>query len=90
MFVVKILGIIDIITALAIFLDINLLILTVPLFLIHLIKGLMSMVADLLGRIYGIVDIVSAFAILFILNLPFVLEAFLVIILMFKGITSLL
>ena len=42
------------------------------------------------GKLYGLVDIISAFIILFNLNLPFVVEIILILILMFKGITSLL
>lgn len=90
MLVVKILGILDIITALVIYMDINLLVLTVPLFLVHFVKGLTSLAADILGKLYGIVDLISSFIVLFHLNLPFALEAFLIIILLFKGVTSLL
>lgn len=90
MLVVKILGIVDIITALAIYLNINLLFLTIPLFLIHLIKGLASMGADIIGRLYGLVDLISAFVILFHFILPGVLIYFLVIILIFKGVMSML
>lgn len=90
MLAVKMLGIADIITAIAIYTNTNLLILTVPLFLIHFIKGLTSLGADPLGKLYGIVDLVSAFVILFHFSLPFVLSAFLIIILLFKGVTSLL
>jgi len=68
----------------------NLLFLTVPLFLIHLVKGIMSVEADILGRVYGVVDIIAAFAILFLFNLPFIVDSFLIIILLFKGVTSLL
>ena len=90
MLALKVLGIVDIITALALYMNLNLLFLIVPLFLIHLVKGLMSVEADILGRLYGIVDIISAFAILFLFKLPFVVMGFLVIILLFKGVTSLL
>jgi hypothetical protein len=90
MFALKILGIIDIITALAIFMNWNLLFLTVPLFLIHLVKGLMSLGADIVGKLYGIVDLVSAIAILFLFDFPVVMESFLIIILLFKGFTSML
>lgn len=90
MLVVKILGIVDIITALAIYLNINLLFLTIPLFLIHLIKGLASMGADIVGRLYGFVDLISAFVILFHFILPTVVVYFLVIILIFKGVMSVL
>ena len=86
----KILGIIDILTALAIFMNWNLLFLTVPLFIIHLVKGLLSFGADVIGKLYGFVDIVAAITITFLFNLPFVLESFLIIILLFKGVTSLL
>ena len=90
MLVVKILGIIDIVTALAIYTNITLLFLTVPLFLVHFVKGVASIGADIVGKLYGLVDIISAFIILFNLNLPFVVEIILILILMFKGITSLL
>ena len=90
MLAVKVLGIIDIVTALAIYTNITLLFLTIPLFLIHLVKGVASVGADIVGKIYGIVDIVSAFVILFSLNLPGVIEILLILILLFKGVTSLL
>ena len=90
MLIVKILGILDIVTALVIYFNTNLIFLTVPLFLVHFIKGLTSLGADLLGKIYGIVDLISSFIILFNFNLPVVIEAFLIIILLFKGVTSLL
>lgn len=90
MLAVKILGIIDIVTALAIYTNITLFFLTIPLFLVHFIKGIASIGADIVGKLYGLVDIVSAFIILFNLNLPVVVEIFLILILMFKGITSLL
>ena|SRR3989344_457735 len=90
MLALKILGIVDIITALALYMNWNLLFLTVPLFLIHLVKGIMSVEADILGRVYGVVDIIAAFAILFLFNLPFIVDSFLIIILLFKGVTSLL
>lgn len=89
MLAVKILGIIDIITALAIYTNTNLLFLTLPLFIIHLVKGIASTGADLVGRIYGLVDVISAIVILFHLNLP-VISILLILILMFKGVTSLL
>lgn len=90
MLAVKILGIIDIVTALAIYTNITLFFLTIPLFLVHFVKGIASTGADIVGRLYGIVDIVSAFIILFNMNLPGVIEIFLILILMFKGVTSLL
>ncbi len=90
MIALKVLGLIDILTALAIFMNWNLLFLTVPLCLIHLVKGLLSLGADPLGKIYGIVDLVSAFAILFIFDFPVLMESFLIIILLFKGFTSML
>ena len=90
MLVVKILGIIDIVTALATYTTITLLFLPIPLFLVHFIKGIASIGADIVGKLYGLVDIISAFIILFNLNLPFVIEIILILILMFKGITSLL
>ncbi len=90
MLVVKILGIIDIVTALAIYTNITLFFLTVPLFLVHFVKGVASIGADIVGKIYGLVDVISAFVILFSWNLPGVIEIFLILILLFKGVTSLL
>ena len=90
MLAVKILGIIDIVTALAIYTHTNLLFLTIPLFLIHLVKGVASLGADIVGKLYGIVDIVSGFAVLFSLIFPFAIAIFLILILLFKGVTSLL
>lgn len=90
MLAVKILGIIDIVTALVIYTHITLFFLTIPLFLIHLIKGVASMGADIVGKIYGLVDIISAFAILFSLIFPFAIAIFLILVLLFKGVTSLL
>ncbi len=90
MLALKILGIVDIVTALAIFMNINLLFLTVPLFLIHLVKGVISLGADIIGKLYGIVDLISSVVILFIFDLPVFIELFIVIILLFKGTTSLL
>lgn len=90
MLAVRILGIIDIITALAIYTNITLLFLTIPLFLIHFVKGIASAGADIVGKLYGIVDVISAFMILLNLNLPFVIEIIMILILLFKGVTSLL
>ena len=90
MLMLKVLGVIDIITAFAIFMNINLLFLTVPLFLVHLVKGILSLGADIVGKLYGMVDLVSAVVILFIFDLPVFIEWFVVIILLFKGTTSLL
>jgi hypothetical protein len=89
MLALKVLGLIDILTALALFMNWNLLFLTVPLCLIHLVKGLLSIGADILGKIYGVVDLVSAFAILFLFDFG-VIESFLIIILLFKGFTSMI
>ena len=90
MLIIKILGILDIMTAVIIYTNSSLLFLTFPLFLVHFIKGLTSLAADWVGKFYGIVDIIASFIIMFGLNLPFVIEALLIIVLMFKGITSLL
>ncbi|MBI4174133.1 MAG: hypothetical protein HY517_00685 [Candidatus Aenigmarchaeota archaeon] len=90
MLVVKVLGIIDIVTALAIYTNITLLFLTFPLFLIHFVKGIASIGADIVGKLYGLVDVISGFIILFNLNLPFVFEIIIILVLLFKGITSLL
>jgi hypothetical protein len=90
MLALKLLGIIDIITALALYLHLNLLFLTVPLFIIHIVKGIASMSGDIVGKLYGTVDILSAFAILFVFAFPFPINEFLIIILLFKGVTSLL
>lgn len=90
MLILKILGIVDIVTALALFMKLNLFFLVIPLFLIHMIKGLLSLPGDLIGKIYGIVDIISALAITFLFQLPFIFESFLIIVLLFKGVTSLL
>ena len=90
MLFVKILGVIDIMTAIVIYMNSSYLFLTVPLFLIHFLKGIASMGADILGKIYGIVDILSAFVILFSLSPNFILSGFLIVILLFKGVTSLL
>ncbi len=86
----KVLGVVDIITALAIYMNVNLLFLTVPLFLIHFVKGVLSVGADIVGKLYGLVDLISAVVILFIFDLPVFIEWFVVIILLFKGATSLL
>jgi len=91
MLAVKILGIIDIVTALAIYTNITLFFLTIPLFLIHFVKGIASIGADIVGKLYGLVDIISAFVIIFNnFNLPGVMEIFLILVLLFKGVTSLL
>lgn len=90
MLAVKVLGIIDIVTALAIYTNITLLFLTFPLFLIHFVKGIASIGADIVGKLYGLVDVISGFIILFNLNLPFVFEIIIILVLLFKGITSLL
>ncbi len=90
MLVVKILGILDIMTAVVIYTNSSLLFLTFPLFLVHFIKGLTSLAADWVGKFYGIVDIIASFVIMFNLNLQFVIEALLIIVLLFKGFTSLL
>ena len=90
MLFVKILGIVDIITAIVIFTHSGALFLTVPLFLIHFIKGIASMGADILGKLYGVVDILSALVTLFGFNPFFLLAYFMIVILLFKGVTSLL
>lgn len=90
MLIVKILGILDVMTAVIIYTNSNILFLTFPLFLVHFIKGITSLAADWVGKLYGIVDIIASFIIMFGLNLPFVIEAILIIVLMFKGLTSLL
>ena len=90
MLALKILGIVDIITALALYMNWNLLFLTVPLFVIHITKGIISMGADWIGRIYGFVDIIASFTILFVFNLPLVIDSVIIIILLFKGLTSLM
>ena len=90
MFIVKVLGILDVLTAVVIYTNSSLLFLTFPLFLVHFIKGLTSLAADWIGKFYGLVDIVASFIILFNLNLPVAIEALLIIVLLFKGVTSLL
>ncbi len=90
MLIVKILGILDIMTAIVIYTNSSLLFLTFPLFLVHFIKGLTSLAADWVGKFYGLVDIIASFIILFNFNLPVAIEALLIIVLVFKGFTSLL
>ena len=90
MVVVKILGMVDILTAIVIFLNVNMLFLTIPIFLIHFVKGITSLAADPLGKLYGIVDLISSFVVLLHIALPGVLSSFLIIILLFKGVMSLL
>lgn len=90
MLVLKVLGAIDLVTAAALYLNWNMAFLTIPLFLIHVLKGIASMGGDWIAKIYGFVDIVSAFAILFVFTVPFGLEYVLIIILLFKGTMSLL
>ncbi|KHO47412.1 MAG: hypothetical protein QT00_C0002G0064 [archaeon GW2011_AR5] len=89
MLAVKILGIVDIVTAIAIYTNTNLLFLTIPLFIIHLMKGLASVGADIVGKVYGLIDVVSAFIILFHISLPLI-SIVIILILLFKGVTSLL
>ncbi|HLD39309.1 MAG TPA: hypothetical protein VJB05_03280 [archaeon] len=90
MLAVKILGLVDILTAVVIFMNINLLFLTIPIFLVHFVKGITSMAADPLGKLYGSVDLISSFVVLLHIVLPEILSSFLIIILLFKGVTSLL
>ena len=90
MLIVKILGILDIMTAVVIYTNSSYLFLTFPLFLVHFIKGVTSLAADWVGKFYGIVDIIASFIIMFSINLPVAIEALLIIVLIFKGFTSLL
>ena len=90
MLIVKILGILDIMTAVVIYTNSSYLFLTFPLFLVHFIKGLTSLAADWIGKFYGVVDIIASFIIMFSINLPVAIEALLIIVLIFKGFTSLL
>ena len=84
---IKFLGVMDILAAIALVtgfaFGIGLFI-----FFVHMIKGLGSMLADPVGKMYGFVDIVAAIAILFVLNLGAVGVVFAVI-LGLKGIMSL-
>lgn len=86
----KMLGIVDILTALFILFNIYPPYIGLLFFLIHFIKGVISVGADPIGQVYGIVDIVSAFMILLSLNLPMIIEVVVMGVLMFKGITSLI
>lgn len=87
--IVKVLGFVDIITALLIYTNVNLVIVNIFLFIILLIKGFPSLGADWIGKFYGVIDIISAFIILFNLNLG-VIETIFILVLLFKGVTSLL
>jgi hypothetical protein len=88
--ILRLLGVVDILTALFILFNIYPPYIGLVFFLIHFGKGVASLGADPVGQIYGIVDIVSAFMILLSLNLPLLIEAPVMGVLMFKGITSLI
>ena len=88
MLTLKMLGAIDVITAIALHFNLNMWYFTIPLFLIHILKGIASMTWDWVGKLYGAVDIVSAFAMLFIFTIPLGIEYFLIAILLFKGVMS--
>jgi len=57
--------------------------------LVLLIKGVPSLFADLIGKIYGIVDIITAIVLAFAIHLPGVATVLLAIVLIFKGLFSL-
>lgn len=90
MLAVKLLGIADILTALFIYNNFNLPIIVIPLFLVHFAKGVTSLGADPTGKIYGVVDIVSATIMMFNIHVPLLFGSILIIILLFKGATSLM
>ncbi len=87
--VVKLLGLVDILAAIVIFTNANIVLLNLLLFIILIVKGIPSLGADWAGKFYGVIDIVTAFVILFGLNLGLV-ESLLILVLLFKGVTSLL
>lgn len=85
---VKFLGVMDILAAIALVTGFSFGIGFI-IFLVHMVKGLMSMTADPIGIAYGFVDIISAIAILFAINLG-ILGVIFAVILGLKGAMSLI
>lgn len=86
---VKILGIIDIIAGLIILFNLN----TGAGFILFLIlfsKGLLSMMADTIGKIYGTFDIFAGILILFNINLGLAISIILFMFFIYKGLVSLI
>ena len=90
MLLVKIYGIVDLVSALIlIYWPAAPVLLKVVLVIILLIKGLPSLFADLIGKFYGFVDILTAVVFISTLSFGF-FNIFLAAVLIFKGLFSLL
>ena len=87
MFAAVFLGFIDIISGLVILFNIHT-DFSFILFLIMLLKGLMSMMADTIGKIYGALDIIAGVIILFGINIGSGFSVALFLFFVYKGIVS--
>jgi uncharacterized membrane protein HdeD (DUF308 family) len=89
MFVAAILGIVDILAGIIILFNFH-----APgafiLFLILFVKGLMSMMADTIGKIYGFLDIIAGIIILFGINAGLGLSVILFLFFIYKGLVSII
>lgn len=87
--IVRLLGVIDIIAALLLLFWLG-----APFWLkfiiiiVLLIKGVPSLFADLVGKIYGAVDIITAIVLAFSIQLPGIAVVLLAAVLAFKGLFS--
>ena len=88
MLFVKVLGIIDIIVGIIILFNFPVAGAFI-LFLILLGKGLLSMMADNIGKIYGAFDIIAGIIILFSINIGFGLAIFFFLFFLYKVLVSL-
>ena len=86
--IVKVLGIIDIVAAVLILFNVNAGI-NFVIFLALLAKGLMSMMADGVGKVYGAFDIAAAFMIVYAINPGAGIAMILFFFFIYKGLVSL-